>query len=78
MSMLEPDSAINGKRSPGDVIRIIGDKEDGRLADIFRRTEPAPGKACARLGHECVAEASCSPGVSIQPGSITLTLIRCG
>ena len=76
--VLEPDPAVDAEDRAGDVIGLVGCQKRGRFADVFRRAQAAPGQGGARAGHGLVVNTSCSPGVSIQPGSITFTLIRCG
>ena len=78
VSVLQPDAAVDGERGAGDVVGVVGGEEHGGLADVLGHAEPAPGQGCAGLAITSSPNASCSPGVSIQPGSITLTLIRCG
>ena len=75
--MLEPDAAVDAEDGAGDVIGVARGQEGGGFADIFGGAEPAPGKGCAPRARASSLNASCSPGVSIQPGSMTLTLIRC-
>ena len=79
MGVLKPDAAVDAQGGAGDVIGIVGGEEHRGLADVLGCAEAGPrGGLEPAFAITSSPNASCSPGVSIQPGSITLTLIRCG
>lgn len=69
------ETAVDEEGRAGDVVGIFGAQEGGGLADVGGSAEPAPGQLVPSWAIAWLPKVSCSPGVSIQPGSMVLTLI---